>query len=86
MNGLPTTNQRKTLKFKVERLLVVAIKNRGEGPRIDVQLHLSADNPDIQFVKIQTLGKIESKGQRTVNVPITTNLQAASSRSMLSLR
>ena len=47
------------------------------GPGIDVQLHISSDNPHIQFAKTRTLGKIESKGQRTVNIPITTNLQAA---------
>lgn len=54
----------------------VTIKNRGEGPGIDVQLHLSSDNPDIQFAKTQVLGKIDPRGQRTVNVPITTSLQA----------
>ncbi len=57
--------------------LAVTIKNRGEGPGIDVQLHLSSDNPHIQFTKTRTLGKIEPKGQRTVNIPIKTNLQAA---------
>ena len=57
--------------------LAVTIKNRGEGPGIDVQLHISSDNPHIQFAKTRILGKIESKGQRTVNIPITTNLQAA---------
>ncbi len=56
----------------------VNIKNRGEGPGIDVQLHISSDNPHIQFAKTRTLGKIESKDQRTVNIPITTNLQAVS--------
>lgn len=56
----------------------VNIKNRGEGPGIDVQLYISSDNPYIQFAKTRTLGKIESKGSRTVKIPITTHLQAAS--------
>ena len=47
----------------------VTIKNRGEGPGIDVQLHLSSDNLNIQFAKTRVLGKIDPRGQRIVNVP-----------------
>ena len=57
--------------------LKITIKNKGQGPGIDVQLHLNSDNPDIQFSKTQTLGKIEPNGEKTVVVPITTSLQAS---------
>lgn len=57
--------------------LKITIGNKGQGPGIDVQLHLSSDNPDILFSKIRALGKIESNGEKTVVVPITTGLQAS---------
>ena len=57
--------------------LEITIKNKGQGPGIDVQLHLNSDNPDIQLSKTQTLGKIEPNGEKTVVVPITTSLQAS---------
>ena len=57
--------------------LEITIKNRGQGPGVDVQLHLSSDNPDIQFSKTQTLGQIEPSDEKTVVVPITTSLQAS---------
>lgn len=57
--------------------LQITVKNKGQGPGIDVQLHLSSDNPDIQFSKTRVLGKIEPNGEKTVVVPITTNLQAS---------
>ena len=56
--------------------LTVTIKNKGKGPGIDVKLHLSLENPDIQFNGTRALGDIEPNGERTVVVPITTNLQA----------
>ena len=57
--------------------LKITIKNKGQGPGIDVQLHFSSDNPDIQLSKTQRLGKIEPNSEKTVVVPITTNLQAS---------
>lgn len=56
--------------------LEITIKNKGQGPGIDVQLNLSSDNPDIQFSKTRTLGRIAPNGEQTVIVPITTSLQA----------
>ena len=56
--------------------LEITIKNEGPGPGIDVQLHLGSDNPDIQFSKTRTLGRIAPNGEQTVIVPITTSLQA----------
>ena len=57
--------------------LEITVKNRGQGPGIDVQLHLNSDNPDIQFSKTQTLGRIAPNSEKAVVVPITTNLQAS---------
>lgn len=57
--------------------LKITIGNKGQGPGIDVQLHLSSDNPDILFSKTRALGKIEPNDEKTVVVPITTNLQAS---------
>ena len=57
--------------------LKITIKNKGQGPGIDVQLHFSSDNPDIQLSKTQRLGKIEPNSEKTVVVLITTNLQAS---------
>ena len=57
--------------------LEITVKNEGEGPGIDVELHLSSDNLDIQLgKKIQALGEIKPKGERTVVVPIATSLKA----------
>ena len=56
--------------------LKVTIKNRGQGPGIDVKLHISSENPDIQFVGTRALGDIEPSGEKIVVVPITTSLQA----------
>ena len=57
-------------------MLKITVKNIGKGPGIDVQLELSSDNPDIQFIKTQVLGEIKPDDERTVVVPITTSLQA----------
>ena len=57
--------------------LEITVKNRGAGPGVDVQLHLSSDNPDIQFSKTQALGDIGPNSEKTVVVPITTDLQAS---------
>ena len=57
--------------------LEITVKNEGEGPGIDVELHLSSDNPDIQLERYkQALEEIKPQGEKTVVVPITTSLKA----------
>ena len=57
--------------------LEITVKNGGEGPGIDVELHLSSDNSDIQLGRYtQALKEIRPKSEKTVVVPITTSLKA----------
>ena len=57
--------------------LEIIVKNEGEGPGIDVELHLSSDNSDIQLeTHRQPLGEIKPKDEKTVVIPIMTSLKA----------